>query len=65
MNFKHSTSEEVKAYLEASQIVQFRNPCYWTAIVPGPVSPPTSVCAPPNEGQTTQYNGYTWTCACE
>lgn len=35
----------------------------WTAVVAGPVAPPTSpVCNSSNLNRTTNYNGYTWTC---
>ncbi|MBL8919023.1 MAG: hypothetical protein JNJ54_09210 [Myxococcaceae bacterium] len=39
--------------------------CAWTAIVPGPVPPPTTPCSASNEGAMELANGYTWTCACQ
>ncbi|HRE89709.1 MAG TPA: aconitase family protein, partial [Myxococcota bacterium] len=38
--------------LSASLVLELRNPCYWTAVVAGPVSPPSAACAPSNEGAT-------------
>lgn len=51
--------------LSASLVLELRNPCYWTAVVAGPVSPPSAACAPSNEGATTQHSGATWTCECD
>lgn len=50
--------------LSASMVLELRNPCQWTAVVAGPVSPPSTPCAPANQGATTQHSGYTWTCEC-
>ena len=50
--------------LSASMVLELRNPCQWTAVVAGPVSPPATPCAPANQGATTQHSGYTWTCEC-